>query len=504
MTVLATRAGNLSIKSDPLSRGYSRDISAYPGDSYVPLLGRDGAVTLAGLYKTQVWLRAAVNKIASGIARLPLKGYEEQSDSDRLRLRPPDPLASVLRRPRPGMSPFRFKQWLFADLALYGNSISYIDGDSNNIPTGFWPLPWPLTEVRGGAEPQSYIVHAPAGDVVFPADRVFHLRFAESDPNNPMIGMSPVEPLKRTLINEDAAAKWATSIFRNSGRPSGAFVSEKVMNDQQNAALRDQAQTIYGGVDNAGRVAVLSGGLQWQPMSMNVIEAELLKLRQWNREEVAANYDIPPPLLGDLTRATFSNITENHRMFYTGSLPPYLTLFEEEFDAQIITRVPEWADRYVEFDMNEVLKGSPKERAETYAIARRYMTVNEIRQRENLPRIEKPGYDQVWEPTNEVPMGSSQQPALPDATPPKALDPVLLKALERAEQIGKSRLGGKNGKVFSQERFAKELCEDMGATDEATKGWAELVADSVADVLADAETVQDLGNRMNALKESLV
>src|SRR5205085_12702600 len=132
-------------------------------------------------------------------------------------------------------------------------------------------------------------------------------------------------------------------------------------------------------------------------------------------EEVASVFNIPPTMLGDLSRATFSNVTENRRMFYTASLPPYRTLFEEEFYAQVIAQVPGWDQLYVEFDTNEVLKGSAKERAETYAIARRYMTVNEIRDRENLPRLENPAYDEVWEPINETPIGAANQPALPDA-----------------------------------------------------------------------------------------
>jgi HK97 family phage portal protein len=495
VAVLATTRGNVDVS--PFRQGFSQR-SDWFGAGWVPLVGQDRAMTYAGLYKTQPFLRAAVDKMAKGIARLPLQGFQRNGD-DREQLRD-HPLADVLERPNAEMGCYRWKEHMAGELALHGNSVSAILGGSNGIPTSFWPFPWQFTEIRGEDRPRKYIFHTPMGEVVFDADRVFHLRFWSPDTDRPFAGSSLVEPLRRMLMNDDAAARWSTAMFKNAGRPSGFYVTDKSrLNEEQAASIRENAAAIYGGVDNAGRIGVLAGGLDWKETQLDVVETGLLELRQLNREEVASAYDIPPPLLQDLKRATFSNITEQHRMFYQGTLPPWLTLFEEEFQSQVIDRVSTWGDLFVEFELAEVLKGDPKSEAETLATERRWLTINEIRRIKNLPPINLPGYDEVWEPINETPIGSSGQPALPPGPPPKA---VMLRALERAEQIGRSRLGGHNGKVFDSERFARELIEDLRDPD--AKGWAELVADSVAGVLENAETVTDLAERLRLLKETLV
>jgi HK97 family phage portal protein len=408
MAVLATRSGNVPV--DPIGRGYTASNYTTWGGGYVPLASATRKyATYGGLYKLNPFLHAAVNKIARGTARLPLKGFRRVSGGDRENLKDEGhPLANLLEFPNPQMSASRFKEWLFSDLALNGNAAAVMLQDPNgtpNAPVELWPVLWPKVEVEGRYFPEVYHVHTPLGRISFQASKVLHIRFAESDPDNPLVGISPVEPLAQAVANDDAAAKWSTAMFKNAGRPSGMFVTEKNLNNDQTTALRQQAQQIYGGVENAFRIGALGGGLQWQPMSMSTVETGLIDLRKLNREEVAAVYDIPPPMLQDLTHATFSNVTEQHRMFYTGTLPPWLTLFEEEFYSQIIARVPGWEELYVEFDMNEVLKGSPKERWETYALARRAVSINEVRAWENLPRIDKPEYDEVWEPINEAPVG---------------------------------------------------------------------------------------------------
>jgi HK97 family phage portal protein len=504
MAVLATRDGNVSIKSNPITGGYSNFQSTFTS-GWGPLVNliNDGARSYGQLYREQPYLKAAVDLISQGVAILPLKSYDRSQDGEKSRLID-HPLPNVLARPHNRMSPFRFKEWMLSELALNGNSLAVMveNPEVPNAPLEIWPVPWPFVIVQGGSEPEVYHVNLPQGRFSFPAKRCFHLRFAESNPWYPLIGLSPVETLRRTLQNEDGAARWTTSVFKNSGRPSGILTTEQKLNPDQLKAVRDQAQEIYGGPDNAFRVAVMQGGLKWEPVAFNAVETGLMSVRQWNREEVAAVYHVPPSMLGDLSRATFSNVTENRRMFYTSSLPPYITLFEEEFYAQVISQVPGWEQLYVEFDTNEVLKGSAKERAETYAIARRYMTVNEIRDRENLPRIDKPEYDEVWEPINETPIGAAHQPTAPNPdvpspadTPPKS----LLEAFDRLERAASSTIGSGRKFEFSDERFARELIRALG-DDPATVEWASRFAQAVGDVLIGADTLDSIRQGLELLK----
>src|SRR5436190_574623 len=504
----------------------------WSGGGAVPRVGLDLYRTYQQMYAEQPYLAAAVNKIAKGTARLPLKVYQHLSNkeegTDRQRLDPSDPLAEVIRRPYDRMGTYRLVESLMGDLALHGNACALITAGGNGIPTEIFPVPWPLVEVYSDdpvkKQPSGYIFHPTNGvvPIAYPPERILHIRFWSSDPYNPLVAASPAEPLRRTLENEDAAARWSTAMFRNSGRPSGVVSTDQKLNDAQLDAVRSQVQQIYGGADNAFRVAVMQGGLTWQPIAFNAIETGLLELRYLHREEVAAAYDIPPPLLQDLRRATFSNIEEQHRMFYTGTIPPYLNMFEEEFLAQVIEPVPSWSDRFVEFDMNEVLKGDAETRARTYSLARRYMTIDEIRRRENLPPLNLPGVsDTVWEPQNEFAIadgrpltagsGGGGDGMVPTSTPQSGSgirdtpsgspggSSMVLSALERAEQIGMSRLGG-GGKAFDPERFARELLTDLGRYDQASKMWAVELALSVEAILADAKSSDDIRSRMGDLK----
>lgn len=157
-------------------------------------------------------------------------------------------------------------------------------------------------------------------------------------------------------------------------------------------------------MDNAFKLAVLEGGLDWKPMSHSLVDAQVVETRRLTREECAAAYDVPPPVVGILDRATFSNITEQHIMLYQDTFGPWLTMIEETLQTQLIDPEPLLAGQYVEFDLNEVLKGNPKERFEALKAAD-FLTPNEKRALENRDRVDDPRADMLWMPLNMMPIG---------------------------------------------------------------------------------------------------
>jgi HK97 family phage portal protein len=147
---------------------------------------------------------------------------------------------------------------------------------------------------------------------------------------------------------------------------------------------------------------VLDGGLDWKPLGGSAVDAQMLETRTFTRDEVCAVYDIPPPMVGILDRATFSNIDEQHRMLYQDTLGPWLVNLESTLQTQLIDPELRWKDMFIEFDLDEVLRGDVEKRSQAYQrflMAGAY-TPNEIRRMENNPMIDNPLADAIYVPLN--------------------------------------------------------------------------------------------------------
>lgn len=236
-----------------------------------------------------------------------------------------------------------------------------------------------------------------------------------------------MEPLRRTLMIEDAAQRLQISSYEHGNRPSGAWSTDAVLKKEQIIATREQLDEIYGGVDTAFKMAVLGGGVKWVPMSHKLVDSEIIPSRKLTRDEVAAAYDMPPPAIEILDRATFSNVTEQSVQLYRDTFGPWLTMIEETIQVQLIDDEPRMAGQYVEFDLNEVLKGDVDKRFRAYQAASWWMTPNEVRARENLPPIPEDRANSINVPLNLEPVGPLREAHCPDC------DKLLAKDVVEAE-----------------------------------------------------------------------
>jgi HK97 family phage portal protein len=400
------------------------------GSNGLTLIG-DSHISYGRLYREQPWVHITVNKLARAISRLPLKVYERDSQGAKRRLHE-GRLYDLLEHPAPRRAPVTFKQWLALGALLHGNSVTaFYRPEKAGPPARVWPLDWrflsPVQLMEGG--PIEAWETTEFGERVFvAAEDAIHVAW---EPPDGRIGVSPLQALGVTVRLEDAAQRYQANSFRNAARPSGAVVlpKEAQLTTDERAELRADIRSMHEGIDNAYRVALLTGGADWKPMAHTAVEAELIEQRKLNREEAAAVYDIPPPLIGILDKATYSNIETQHRMFYTDVLGPWLTLIEETVQAQLIDPEPAFAGQFVEFDLNEVLRGDPVKRAESLKtqVASGVLTINEARDLENRPRIDHPDADTALIPINNLaPIGTPSRDVQPGgrrATDPPVEDP---------------------------------------------------------------------------------
>jgi HK97 family phage portal protein len=355
----------------------------------------------AQVYATQPNIRTCVDFLARGIADCGLHWYRRISDSDRVRLTAAEfPLADWIEHPNYATTRYRLIESLVADLAVYYNA--------------YWlkvRLPQRIGLVRlspvdvlvcGGLLPDHY-VYTPRGAEPQQLDLTEVVYFNGYNTLSDVMGLSPLVTLARLLAEESAAADHRESYWQNSAQVEGVIERPKEApkwTPTQKQSWREQWQARHGGAHGAGTVAVLEDGMTFKQISQSFRDSEYISARKLSRTECAAAYHIPPPFVGDLEHATFSNIKEQHKQLYADTLGPWFTMIELAIQLWLLPEVKASGDIYCEFNIAEKLKGNFEEQTASLAVAvrRAFMTPNEARARLNLPRItDDPTCDRVAE-----------------------------------------------------------------------------------------------------------
>jgi HK97 family phage portal protein len=399
MSVVIGPTGQISNLPAIMPGGVGRDgraMTTVSGQRSVQLTDQNGvtpAVTFEEIYRAQPVVAALVNKLLRQIATLPLTVQQLSSQNEPQTVARDHPLANLLRSPAPRRGCMNLKQWIARPVLIHGNSLlAKVRADgTDKPPTSLLPLRWPFVSAwaqYGG--PIEWWGTTQIGEWKWlPVEESIHFGW-ESDLGE--IGISPLEQLGTVIKLEDAAQRYQVASLVNGARPSGAIVTPPnvKLDETDKADMRADLRKMYEGVDNAFRVALLTGGADWKPMSFSAVEAQLIEQRRVSRDEACMVFDVPPQLIGDLSRGTLSSVQEIHRMLYVTVLRPWLAFIEETLTAQLVEPEPQWADEglMLRFDLAEVLRGNSD--AEITAAAQAFMngliTLNEARARLGLPK----------------------------------------------------------------------------------------------------------------------
>lgn len=365
------------------------------------------------IWRTQPAVRMVVTFLARNIAQLGLPLYKRVSDTKRDRLHE-HPLAMMLQQPNPWTTRYRFINALVHDFAIY--DVAYwlkmnVDGQTS----GLVRLPPMLVTPKGDnwLTPDEFEIAGNKQRKRFPSDQVVYFRGYSSDQD---VGASPLEALRQILMEDWAGSQMREQVMRNGARVSG-YIKRPPKNESgewskdARKRFREQWQDQYvGDGSKAGGTPILEDGMEFIPASQTAKELQYVESRKLTREEVAAAYFIPPPMVGILDKASFSNITEQHKMLYQDTLGPWLTMIQDEIKLQLI---PDFEskphDFYAEFNLREKLSGSFVERQDaiTKAVGGPTMTINEARALDNRPPID--GGDELIRPLN-VTQNGDQEP----------------------------------------------------------------------------------------------
>jgi HK97 family phage portal protein len=372
--------------------------------------------------------------------------YRRVSDTDRERLTQ-HPLAQLLNSPLLGMTTYRFIERLVSDVALYDNWY----GIKLKLNGTLRILPVPPTLIRpyGGnwIRPEKYQT---AGGRDFQPDEVIHIH--GYSPTDLTYGESPIESLRDLLLESAEASKHRSQMWKSGARLTGVLVRPADAPDwdsKDKSRFREMWRSFSEGGGAEGGTPILEDGMTYDKVGFNPEQAQYIEARKLTREEVSAAYFIPPPLIGILDHATYSNIKEQHAHLYQDTLGPWTVMIQQEFAAQVLPDLPDNEDVYCEFNIAEKMRGSFEEQAAAASTAAGgpWMTRNEIRARNNLPRVE--GGDDLIVPMN-VTEGGLANPR--DTAPAPAGAPPKARGLPRSKATGRpSALG-----TFASERDALE------------------------------------------------
>ncbi|MFF9043340.1 phage portal protein [Streptomyces parvulus] len=396
--------------------------------AYAPATFRAQPWEYETIWRTQPQVRTVIGFIARNIAQLGIHVFRRISDTDRERLRD-HPLAQLLDSPLPGMTQYRFIERIVSDRALYDNFY----GIKLKLNGRLRVLPVPPTLIRpyGGnwIAPEYYET---AGGRQFGVDEVIHIH--GYSPTDMTYGESPIEALRELILESSQAAKQREQMWRGGARLTGVLVrppDAPEWGKEERRRFREMWRTFSAGGGAEGGTPILEDGMDYKPVGFNPEQAQYIEARKLNREECAAAYYIPPPLIGILDHATYSNIKEQHAHLYQDTLGPWTVDLQQEFVAQLLPDLPDSQDVYCEFNVEAKMRGDFESQATAASTATGgpWMTRNEIRARNNLPAVE--GGDELIVPLN-VTQGGLASPRdtapEPDALPKARARPVETKA----------------------------------------------------------------------------
>jgi HK97 family phage portal protein len=383
------------------------------------------------MYRRQLWVSVVVNKRAGATARLPLPVYERGADGDRSKV-PDHPYARLLARPHRTMHRGRLLRWTSSIRDIYGHAFWLKERDRGGRP--MWLHPIHPTRMHLNPETGKW-EYRPTYDRVIEVARRDMVHFLTFNPDSTETGMSPLEPLRETLENEAGARAANSAFWRNGMRPSVVLRHPATISSGAQDRLKGNWADIHGGASNFAKVALLEEGMEAQTLSLDAEEMQYVDTRKLNREEVVAAYDMPPPAVHILDRATFSNVTEQFRSVYRDTMAPILGDIEETLEHELRDGrlgqdgEPDFGDEvYAEFLMDEVLRGDFETRtpAMVQAINAGLLTPAEGRKMENRPYVE--GSDRLFINAAVVPIEKAgETPPAPrpsDGAPPEE-DPEL-------------------------------------------------------------------------------
>ncbi|MDO4564707.1 MAG: phage portal protein [Clostridia bacterium] len=335
---------------------------------------------------------SCVRILAEAVAGLPLHLYRYTNDGGKEKAID-HPLYRLLHdEPNPEMSSFVFRETLMTHLLLWGNAYAQIIRNGKGEVIGLYPLMPNRMSVDRDSAGQLYYSYTRSSDeaptmkgstvTLRPSD-VLHIPGLGFDG---LVGYSPIAMAKNAIGTAMACEEYGAKFFANGAAPGGVLEHPGTIKDP--ARVRESWQTTFGGSGNANKIAVLEEGMKYTPIGISPEQAQFLETRKFQINEIARIFRVPPHMVGDLEKSSFSNIEQQSLEFVKYTLDPWVVRWEQSIMRSLLSQDDKLA-YFTKFNLEGLLRGDYQSRMNGYAIARQngWMSANDIRELENLDRI---------------------------------------------------------------------------------------------------------------------
>lgn len=337
---------------------------------------------------------ACVRILSEAVAGLPLHIYRYRADGGKERI-PQHPLYSLLHdEPNSEMTSFVFRETLMSHLLLWGNAYAQVVRNGRGQVIALYPLlpnKMDVSRAANGELLYTYYrdsdetgLNPKGGYVTLRKDEVLHIPGLGFDG---LIGYSPIAMSKNAIGMSLATEEYGASFFANGANPGGVLEHPGVIKDIQR--VKDSWNTAYQGSGNAHKIAVLEEGMKFQAIGIPPEEAQFLETRKFQIDEIARIFRVPPHMVGDLEKSSFSNIEQQSLEFVKYTLDPWVVRWEQSLQQSLILP-SEKASLMIRFNLDGLLRGDYQSRMQGYSVGIQngFYSVNDVRQLEDLNLLE--------------------------------------------------------------------------------------------------------------------
>lgn len=427
---------------------------------------------------------ACVRVISESVASLPLHLFERLGNGDRVRAEA-SPLYRLLhQQPNSWQTAFEFREQMTALYLMYGQSFAEVIGSSLKGAVAemrpLHPANMTVERVENGA--LRYRYREPGGtgrETIYRQDQIFHLRFLSLDGIN---GVVPATICRDAIALARALEQHGGAYFGNGARPGVVLESDNPVPAEAAERLVAAWERMHRGADRAFRTAMLPNGVKAKELSGSNEAAQYLETRQYQVIEICRAFRMPPHMIQDLTRSTYSNIEVQGTEFVQHCLLPHLKRWEAAISRDLIADDTRF---FAEHNVNGLLRGDSAAQSSflTSMLDRGIFDIDEARSYLGMPPLPAEAGKLRLVPLNmqTVAAATAGPPQLPAMDPAPEPAPVVEDSPADDVEDELEDNGQRKAKADSAETRALTISIDFDATFSADPGlWGMFARQAVA------------------------
>ncbi|MHB1154894.1 MAG: phage portal protein, partial [Eubacteriales bacterium] len=361
--------------------GSSRYSFFFGGTTAGKIVNEQTAMQMTAVY-------ACVRILAEAIAGLPLHTYRYTKNGGKEKAIDHSVYQLLHNEPNSEMTSFVFRETLMGHLLLWGNAYAQIIRNGRGEVLALYPLMPNKMSVDRDRKGQICYIYQSNPDVsdkqiFFSPKDILHIPGLGFDG---LVGYSPIAMAKNAIGLAIATEEYGAKFFANGAAPGGVLEHPGTIKDPMK--VKESWNSAYQGSSNAHRVAVLEEGMKYQAIGISPEQAQFLETRKFQINEIARIFRVPPHMLADLEKSSFSNIENQGLEFVKYTLDPWVVRWEQAM-CRVMFSEKEKLEYFIKFNVDGLLRGDYASRMNGYAVGIQngFMSPNDVRQLENLDLI---------------------------------------------------------------------------------------------------------------------